>query len=129
MDLIFYQMYGYWEEQQPLLDRWSRIASKPLFNGDSSYAVPYEEMPNPYGPHCKDQQERARRFKDFAQNAFARKDFVGWTWCGWMDGLKTQRQQSEKQHGGLQTPKGKFYPPLTNAMEDFAPRMYEIARR
>lgn len=127
-DLVFYQMYGYWEEQKPKLDAWSKLTGKPLFNGDASYAVPYDQMPNPYGPHCRTQEERARRFDDFAKNAFARKDFVGWTWCGWIDGWKTQRQQAEKQHGGLQTPWGEYYQPLTDAMGRFAPRIYDIAK-
>jgi len=126
MDLIFYQMYGYWEEQKPLLDRWSRLTGKPMFNGDSSYAVPYDDMPNPYGPHCRDQQERARRFREFGENAFARPDFVGWSWCGWIDGLKSH--QKEKQHSGLQDPWGRYYRPLTDAMAAFSARMYDIAR-
>lgn len=125
-DLIFYQMYGYWEDQKPLIERWSAVARKPLFNGDSSYAVPYPEMPDPYGPHCATQEDRARAFSEFAHNAFARPDFVGWTWCGWMDGLKTQ--QKDKQHSGLQDPWGRFYTPLTAAMAGFSAGMYDVAR-
>lgn len=125
MDVLFYQMYGHWEEQRPLVDRWSSLTGKPLFNGDSSYAVPYPEMPNPYGPHCASQQDRARRFTEFAEHAFARPDFVGFTWCGWIDGLAAY--QREKQHGGLQTPCGGHYQPLTSAMARFSERMYFIA--
>jgi hypothetical protein len=127
MDLIFYQMYGYWEEQKPLLDRWSRLAGKPLFNGDSSYSVPYDQMPDPYGPHCRDQEERAQRAWEFGANAFARPDFVGWSWCGWMDGLKTQ--QKDKQHSGLQDPWGRYYKPVTDALRRVSGNMYEMARK
>jgi hypothetical protein len=126
MDLVFYQMYGHWEEQKPLLDRWSRLTGRPMFNGDSSYALPYKEMPNPYGPHCRDQQERARRFREFGENAFARPDFVGWSWCGWIDGLSSH--QKEKQHSGVQDPWGRCYQPLTGAMASFSARMYDVAR-
>ena len=126
MDLIFYQMYGYWEEQKPLLDRWARLTAKPTFNGDSAYSVPYEEMPNPFGPHCRDQQDRARRFREFGEKAFARPDFAGMSWCGWIDGLKAH--QKDKQHSGLQDPWGHLYRPLTDAMTAFSARMYDIAR-
>jgi hypothetical protein len=126
-DLVFYQMYGFWEEQKPKLDAWSRLTGKPLFNGDSSYAVPYDQMPDPYGPHCASQQDRARRFLEFGENAFARSDFVGWTWCGWIDGLKAQQQ--EKQHSGVQDPWGNYYRPLTQAMAGFSNRLYDLARR
>mgnify|MGYP001586340862 CR=1 FL=1 len=126
MDLVFYQMYGYWEEQKPIIERWSRLTGKPLFNGDSSYSVPYEQMPNPYGPHCRDQRERAQRTLEFGRNAFARPDFVGWSWCGWMDGLKTN--QPEKQHSGLQDPWGRYYTPATDALKRISASMYDIAR-
>jgi hypothetical protein len=45
-----------------------------------------------------------------------------------MDGLKTQRPQSEKQHSGVQTPLGRFYAPLTDAMARFSSNLYDIAR-
>jgi len=60
MDCLFYQSYGCYGEQQAAMDRWSELTGKPLFNGDSSYSVPNETMPNPLGPHCESQEERAR---------------------------------------------------------------------
>lgn len=72
------------------------------------------------------QQERAARFLEFGENAFARSDFVGWTWCGWIDGLKAQQQ--EKQHSGVQDPWGNYYRPLTQAMAGFSNRLYDLAR-
>ena len=126
-DLVFYQMYGFWADQKPRLDAWSRLTRKAIFNGDSSYSVPYEQMPDPYGPHCASQPERAARFVEFGEHAFARRDFVGWTWCGWIDGLKAQ--QKEKQHSGVQDPWGKYYIPLTQAMAGFSSRLYHVAGR
>ena len=51
MDVAFYQFYGPYEEQRGLMDRFSKLTRKPLFNGDSCYSVPEANMPNPYGPN------------------------------------------------------------------------------
>lgn len=127
VDLIFYQTYGYYEMQEPALNRWSEITGKPLFNGDSAYSVPGEMMPRPLGPHCADQDERARVSRDFAHRAFSREDFVGWSFCGWMDSWKTHPGQEERQHSGLQDPFGKHYKPMADAFSKFSAEMYDIA--
>ncbi len=127
MDLVFMQMFGYWREQRPVIERWSRLTGKPVFNGDVSFAVPYPEMPDPYGPHCRTQAERAAAFLDLAENAFSRPGFVGLTWCGWIDSLASF--QKDKQHGGLQSACGDFYKPLTGAMSRFSEQMYTVAER
>ena len=77
-DLIAYQFYGGYDEQSLLLDKWSKMTGKPLFHADSSFCVPYKEMPNPVGAVCPDQETRAKRFLDFASKAFSRPDFIGW---------------------------------------------------
>lgn len=125
MDLIFYQTYGYYEMQKAALDRWSAISRKPLFNGDSCYAVPTEMMPDPFGPHCADQKERALRSMEFARNAFSRRDFVGWNWCGWMDNWEIW--QPYKQHSGLQDPYGRYYKPMVEAFSKFSAQIYDVA--
>ena len=128
MDLIFYQWYATYDEQVARLDHWSCIADKPLFNGDSSFSVPNPpHMPNPLGPQYSTQEERAAAFTDFAQRAFARPDFVGWSWCGWMDTWATVPNQISRQHSGLFDPYGNRYQPMVDAMSQFAMRMYDIA--
>jgi len=128
-DLTLYQWYGLYAEQAPRLDRWSALTGKPLFNGDSCYAVPTAEMPNPLGQHFASQEERAAAFLDFAEHAFARPDFVGWSWCGWMDRWATVAEQMARQHSGVQDAFGQAYEPLREAMAGFAARMYEVAER
>ena len=64
-------------ETDRLLGQTNPDADKPFFSGDSSYSVPGEGMPDPYGPHLKDQRERARVSIEFAEKAFSRPDFVG----------------------------------------------------
>ena len=128
MDVIYYQTFGAYAEQKPHLDRWARVTRKPFFNGDSSYSVPTPEMPDPYGPHCKDQQERARRSLEFAESAFARPDFVGWSHCGWMDGSTSLPGQSFKQHAGLQTAMGVYHEPMRRAFADFSERLCVVAK-
>ncbi len=127
MDLIFYQTFAYYDEQKEHLDRWAQITSKPFFSGDSSYSVPTEEMPDPYGPHCKDHGEQAHRSVEFAEKAFARPDFVGWNHCGWMDSWKSFPRQALKQHAGLQDPFGNYHQPMLEAFSDFSQRMYKVA--
>ncbi|MFZ5830769.1 MAG: hypothetical protein ACOY3P_11810 [Planctomycetota bacterium] len=129
MDLVFYQTYGYYGEQEAAMNRWSRLTGKPLLNGDSSYSVPDEHMPNPLGPHCADQEERARRSLEFARQAFGRPDFVGWNWCGWMDGWNTIPTKEVRQHSGLQTPFGERYEPMLQAFSTLSRELYEIATR
>ncbi len=125
MDLVFYQYYAHWDGQKPLLDRWGSLTGKAFFQGDSSFSVPNENMPDPYGPHSADQDERARLFIEAFENCFARKNYVGWDWCGWMDSWETN--QPGKQHSGVQDPSGNFHEPIAKAMADFSKNMYEIA--
>lgn len=35
-DVLFYQMYGKYEVQRPILDRWSKNVDLPIINGDSA---------------------------------------------------------------------------------------------
>jgi hypothetical protein len=83
-------------------------------------------MPNPLGPQYPTQEARAEAFRDFADHAFARPDFVGWSWCGWMDSWATVPRQQARQHSGLQDPFGHRYAPMVAAMSDVARRLYTI---
>ena len=126
-DLIAYQFYGEYDEQLPLIDRWSKLTGKALLHADSCFSVPYEEMPAPVGALCPDQETRARRFFDFATRAFARPDFVGWHWCGWVDSWKEWKP--ERQHPGLQDPFGHYHEPMPATMSAFGARIYEYGQR
>jgi agarase len=122
-DIISYQYYGAYDEYSYLLDRWSELTGMPIFNTDSNFAVPYEEMPNPVGPHCPDQETRARLFMDFATRAFSRPDFIGWHWCGWMDSWPPWRKV--QQHCGLQDPFGRYQHPMPKVMSRFGSQIYD----
>ena len=125
-DLVAYQFYGGYDEQVTLLDKWSEMSGKPLFHADSSFSVPYKEMPNPIGKICHDTETRANSFLDFATRAFARKDFVGWNWCGWMDSW--EKWKKNRQHTGLQDPFGNYHLPMPDAMSWFGSRLYSFGR-
>ena len=125
MDLIFYQYYALLEDQVALLERWTRLTDKPFFMGDSSLSVPSVQAPDPYGPHCRSQEDRAERFTRMFNDLFSRPRYVGWSWCGWMDSWKDL--QDNKQHSGLQTPFGAFHEPMRKAMAEFSANMYTIA--
>lgn len=125
-DLIAYQFYGDYDEHVHLLDRWSRLTGKPLLHADSCFSVPYEQMPEPVGALCPDQETRARRFLDFATRAFARPDFIGWHWCGWMDSWLDWK--TEQQHPGLQDPFGRYHHPMPETMNRFGARIYDYGR-
>ena len=71
--------------------------------------------------------ERAEVSLAFAHRAFARPDFVGWHWCGWMDGWKTIPGKEMRQHSGLQDPSGNRYRPMVAAFSTFSDEMYDIA--
>jgi hypothetical protein len=84
-------------------------------------------MPNPYGPHARDQAQRAEWIREFAESALARPDFVGWHLCGTLDTWNTMPDKEAKQHSGLMTATGEFYPEMEQAVRDISARMYEIA--
>lgn len=126
-DLVLFQCYGRWDYQGSNLDRWSPTVDQPFLNGDSTYSVPTEMMPNPCGPHARDQAERAAWTLEFAESAFARPDFVGWHICGIIDTWKTMPGKAERQHCGLMTPTGEFYPEMGQAVRDLSRRLYQIA--
>jgi hypothetical protein len=125
-DLVAYQFYGWYDEQDELISRWANMTGKPLFHADSSFCVPYKEMPNPIGALCKNQEERANSFMDFATRAFQRSDFIGWNWCGWMDSWEEWRPL--RQHTGLQDPFGNYHHPMPEAMSWFGERLYDFGR-
>ncbi len=126
-DLVNVQCYGRWDYQQARLDRWSPTNAQPFLNGDSCYSVASEMMPNPHGPHARDQAERAAWTREFAESAFARPDFVGWHICGIIETWKTMPGKAQAQHSGLMTPTGEFYPEMEQVLRDLSQRLYQIA--
>jgi len=126
-DVVFYQMYAKYEVQEPGLDRWSKIADKPLLNGDSCYAATTEIMPRPYGPVADDQQQRAEWTREFFERAFARPDFVGWHYCGMIDAPNLLSSKAGRQHGGLLQIDGTPYKPIQSTLKRSTDRMYQIA--
>ena len=82
-------------------------------------------MSRPLGTQARDQAERAEWFTEFAEHAFARPDFVGWDWCGWMDSWEVV--QKGRQHSGVQDPFGNHYPEMVKAMKAFSIRLQGIA--
>lgn len=126
-DIVFYQIYGQYEEQAAMMDRWTDRVGIPFLNGDSTFSCTSDLMPNPYGPHARDQAQRAEWLRAFGQSAFARPDFVGWHLCGIIDTWRTMKGKDAKQHAGLMTPTGEFYPDPENAVQDLSARLYQIA--
>jgi len=126
-DLVFYQFYGRYDEQAAMMDRWTDRVGIPFLNGDSTFSVPCDVMPSPYGPHAKSQTERAAWLREFVESAFARPDFVGWHICGVLDTWKTMAGKDAKQHSGLMTATGEFYPEIAAALQDLSARLYCIA--
>ena len=126
-DVVNIQYYAPWEKQKVTMDRWSDKVDKPFLNGDSAFTVPTKTMPAPYGPHAKDQAERAEWTREFMEKATARPDFVGWHMCGIIDTSKEMPGKEKHQHQGLMTTHGEFYPEMEAAVRDLSDRLYEIA--
>ncbi|MDR1825093.1 MAG: hypothetical protein LBR27_07165 [Bifidobacteriaceae bacterium] len=120
-DLVFYQMYGFAEEELTLLQRWRRLTHKPFLLGDANITVATPEMPNPYGPVAPDQAARRQAFLEAAGTLFEQPQFVGWHWCGWMD--QWESVQPGKQHSGLQDPFGRWHP-VAQAFKAVAAGLY-----
>ncbi|MCY3870391.1 MAG: hypothetical protein OXG87_12595 [Gemmatimonadetes bacterium] len=126
-DIVFYQMYARYEVQKPGLDRWYRIANKPLINGDSAFTMIIDTMPRPYGPVADNIEQRAEWTDEFFRNAFARPEFIGWHYCGLIDASNLVPQKQDRQHSGLLTGYGEPYPELLKVLKTCTNEMYEIA--
>ena len=66
-DLVNFQYYDIRENHISKMQSWSEKISirQPLINGDSAFTVPTETMPRPFGPHCSNQEERAKITLDY----------------------------------------------------------------
>ncbi len=128
-DVVNYQFYGRWSVQKAMHDRWVPKVNLPFLNGDSSYSVPSEMMPNPHGPHAKDQAQRAEWLLEYCEGAFARPEFVGWHMCGIIDTWRTMPGKANAQHQGLMTVTGEFYPEMEQAVRRVSSQLYDIASR
>ncbi len=129
-DLLFFQKYAVWYDMEPLMDMFRKYGGgKPCYVGDGSLNVPYENMPDPFGPHCANQEIRARKIKELFYNSFARYDMVGWDWCGWMDlWVKdpANLQARDPRHGGIQDPFGNYNQQMVDEIKDFSEKIYDI---
>jgi hypothetical protein len=124
-DLVDYQIYGLLFDHEEIINQWSKLISKPLLIGDGGVNATNRQVPDPYGPHCGSQLERAENFREIVRFLFSRKNFVGLHWCGWMDQWKYM--QPGKQHMGIQDAFGKYYDIATEMIE-FSTTMYDIAQ-
>lgn len=128
-DIVFYQMYGRYEVQEPGLDRWSRTTDKPFINGDSAFTMITDTMPRPYGPVADTLEQRASWTAEFFQQAFARPDFVGWHYCGLIDASNLVPRKQARQHSGLLDGYGDPYPIVERVINACSDEMYQIASR
>jgi len=127
VDVLVYQFYGSYAQQKTLLDKLTPRVKIPFVNGDIGFSSPSEMMPNPYGPHAKNQAERAKWLVESANACFARPEFIGWHMCGIIDTWKTMPGKEEYQHQGLMTVTGEFYPEMEKAVKEISSEMYNIA--
>lgn len=127
IDVVCYQSYARWEEQEALLDRLSPRIDLPFLNGDSNYATPKDMLPNPYGRHARSHAERAEWMREFCEGAFPRKEFVGWHLCGIIDTWKTMPTKEEWQQQGLMSVTGEIYPDEAEVVRDISSRLYQLA--
>lgn len=127
VDVIVYQFYGSFSEQESLLDRVVPKVNLPFVNGDIGFSVSYEMMPAPHGPHANDQAERAAWLIESCKGCFARPEFIGWHMCGIIDTWKTMPGKEQAQHQGLMTVHGEFYPEMEEAVIEISSDMYQLA--
>jgi len=127
VDVLVYQFYGSFAEQKALLDKLTPHVKIPFVNGDIGFSSPSEMIPNPYGPHAKDQAERAEWLIESVNRCFARPEFIGWHMCGIIDTWETMPTKEEAQHQGIMTVTGESYPEMEKAVIEISSQMYQIA--
>lgn len=125
VDVIVYQFYGTYAEQIALLDKLTPKVKIPFMNGDIGFTVSTETMPNPHGPHAKDQAERADWLIESVNGCFARPEFIGWHMCGIIDTWQTMPTKEHAQHQGLMTVTGEYYPEMEDAVKQISDQMYQ----
>ncbi len=123
-DILFWQHYATSVEHNTLLNRAARATGMPQMNGDASLSSPDEHVTNPLGPHFQTQQERAVTYITLMHDCYARTDFLGWNWCGWLD--RWEAVQPMRQHSGVQDAFGHYHP-IVEKMKTFSKEMYQIA--
>jgi hypothetical protein len=126
-DLVCYQSYARWKDQEALLNRLIERIDLPFLNGDSNYATPTDMLPNPYGRHAKDRAERAEWMLEFCEGAFPRKEFIGWHMCGIIDTWKTMPTKEEYQQQGIMSVTGEVYQDEAEVVKDISSRLYKLA--
>ena len=124
VDVIVYQYYGSYSDQSALLDKLVPRVDIPFVNGDIGFTVPYEMMPDPHGPHAKNQAERAAWLIESCEGCFARPEFIGWHMCGIIDTWKTMPGKEQAQHQGLMTVTGEYYPEMEDAVKEISSQLY-----
>jgi len=127
VDVMVYQFYGLPKEHEVLLNKCAPKVNLPFMNGDSGFSSPSEMMPNPYGPHAKNQAQRAEWLMKSVNDCFARPEFIGWHMCGIIDTWKTMPTKEKEQHQGLMTVKGEFYPEMEEVTRKISNEMYQVA--
>ena len=128
-DILFYQYYSTYEVQRFAMDRWSKILDQPMINGDSAYTQVTDSMPHPFGPIATSVKERIEWTNTFFRKAFARPDFVGWHYCGWVDADNNMPMPDRKyrQHSGMIDTYGIPYPGVKEKINGCVKQMYQIA--
>jgi hypothetical protein len=129
VDVIVYQYYGPLEDQEALLDKLVPKVNVPFMNGDIGFSSPSEMIPNPYGPHAKDQAQRAAWLHESVLSCFSRPEFIGWHMCGIIDTWKTMPSKEKDQHQGIMTVTGEFYPEMEEAVKEISSEMYQSATK
>ena len=123
-DILFWQHYANSDEHRALLNRGARVTGVPQMNGDASLSSPDEYVTNPLGPHYETQEERAMAYRGLMRDCYARTDFLGWDWCGWLD--RWEVVQPMRQHSGVQDAFGNYHP-IVGEMKGFSEEMYQVA--
>lgn len=123
-DILFWQHYANSGEHLALLDRAARVTGMPQMNGDASLSSPDEHVTNPLGPHYETQEARAVAYRQLMRDCYARTDFLGWDWCGWLD--RWEVVQPMRQHSGVQDAFGQYHP-IVKEMKAFSDEMYDVA--
>ena len=128
--VVVYQYYGAtWEDHRAVMDRLRRLTNgMPVFSADSSWSVrDPTRMPDTLGPQCASYHIAAEKMWQVYSSAFARPDFLGWSWCGWMD--RWESSEPFMQHAGLQDAFGEWHQPLADRFSEFGKEMYSRAAR
>lgn len=111
----------------PPTEEISRISGKPIMIGEFHHGAIDRALPATGIIGVLNQEDRAKAYRNYIEQGFARPEIVGMHYFQWIDQPFYGRSDGENYNIGVVTMNNLPYPELTNAMTITNERIYKVA--